>query len=92
MIGEQYDIAVAFANGVLLGQKQGKKHRKVISVEKFKELLQIEVVSPLPDKIREAFTDYNVYTRKLRGKEYVAVWWDEKDSYHGRGVPKNATM
>lgn len=89
MYGEQYDIAIAFAKGVILGQKQGKKHRKLLAIDEFKEKLKIDSISPLPDKVREAFKDFNVYSRKLRGKPFIAVWWDEKNSYHGRGVPKH---
>ena len=88
MIGEPYDIAVAFAKGVMLGQSQGRKYRKILTKEKFMELLKVKNMNPLPDKVREAFDDYNIYTRKLRGKPYVAVWWDENTSYQGRGVPK----
>lgn len=88
MYGEQYDIAIAFAKGVIQGQKQGKNNRKILNIEKFKEQLKIDTVSPLPDKVREAFIEYNVYSRKLRNKPYIAVWWDENKSYHGRGVPK----
>lgn len=92
MIGEQYDIAVAFCKGVILGQRQGKMYRKLLTIEEIKELLRIKNINPIPDKVRDAFTDYSVYVRKLRGKNYYAVWWDEKTNYHGRGVPKSGKM
>ncbi len=90
-IGEQSDRARAFCIAVKEDQKEGKKNRKIMSVDSFKRTLDINNISPIPEMVREVFYEYNVYTKKLRGKDYVGIWWQTKPA-HGRGVKKRGNM
>ena len=90
---EQYDAGIAFAKGVREGQPEGKPNRKILSRDKMIELLGTNKLEPIPDQIRLAFVELDVYVRKQRGREYWSVWWDTKNTKtHGRGVKKNGTM
>lgn len=87
-IGEQSDRAVAFCKAVIEDQEEGKNNRKIMKIEDFKRTLSITTIKPIPEIMRKVFYKYNVYTRKLRGRDLIAIWWQEETA-HGRGVKKN---
>lgn len=90
MMGEQRDFAIAFSKGVRNGQKAGKNNRKLIDRIVLGELLGLgNPNKQLPINVLSVFKDYNVYIRKLRGKDKWAVWWLEfGENAHGRGVSR----
>lgn len=90
MIGEQRDFAVAFAKGVLYGQKSGKNNRKLLESARLCEYLNLSNIDKqLPRNILTVFKEYNVYVRKLRDRDLWGVWWQiEGNVSHGRGVSR----
>jgi len=90
MEGEQRDYAIAFCKGVRNGQQSGKNNRKLIEMTVLVELLGLSnPKAQTPHNILSVFKEYNVYVRKLRGKDKWAVWWLEfGDIAHGRGVSR----
>lgn len=87
-IGEQSDRARAFCKAVVEDQEEGKDNRKLMTVEDFMRVLDITTIKYIPEMMRSEFYKYNVYTRKLRGRDLIAIWW-QKEPAHGRGVKKN---
>lgn len=91
MDGEQRDYAIAFAKGVITGQNSGKNSRKLLTNQKLCKYLNISNMTDrqLPSNILSVFKEYNVYVRKLRGKDMWGVWWQEEGEIaHGRGKSK----
>ncbi len=89
--GEQRDFAVAFAKGVIEGQKSGKNNRKLLTSDKLSTYLNIMNVKDkqLPRNILDVFKEYNVYIRKLRGRDMWGIWWQTDGNIsHGRGVSR----
>ncbi len=91
MKGEQFDRALAYAIEIRkLIKEEGRDNRILVPMDNFTEQLGIKY-PPLPVATRQVFYQYNIYFRKLRGQDTMAIWWQKK-KIHGRGVKKNADM
>lgn len=88
MIGEQRDFAVAFVKGVKEGQESGLNNRKLLTNDKLCDYLNIKnfsSITQLPHNVLSVLKEYNVYIRKLRGRNLWGVWWlPAGEISHGR--------